>query len=88
MSFVLITDSSADLEPELMHEKNIESVPFYVAFREELAAMLQGFSHVTGEDIPIRQLGAAIGVHTGPYPLGIAFLRKYDRQIQTNGGFV
>lgn len=28
------------------------------------------------DDIPLRQIGAAIGVHTGPYPIGIAILRK------------
>lgn len=30
------------------------------------------------EDIPIYQIGAAIGVHTGPYPLGIGIMEKFD----------
>lgn len=28
--------------------------------------------------IEIGQIGATIGVHTGPYPLGIGFIKKYD----------
>lgn len=28
----------------------------------------------------IEQLGATIAVHTGPYPIGIAFIRKYDAE--------
>ncbi len=30
------------------------------------------------EDIPIFQIGAAIGVHTGPYPLGIGIMERFD----------
>lgn len=30
------------------------------------------------ETIEIGQIGATIGVHTGPYPLGIGFIKKYD----------
>lgn len=29
-------------------------------------------------DIETGQIGATIGVHTGPYPLGIGFIKKYD----------
>lgn len=46
-------------------------------FREELLKSLKGYSNIT--DIPIFQIGAMIGVHTGPYPLGIGLLRRYDR---------
>lgn len=28
--------------------------------------------------VPLNKIGAAIAVHTGPYAIGIAFLRKYD----------
>lgn len=48
-----------------------------VEFRKELLASLQTYSHV--EDVGIFQIGAMIGVHTGPYPLGIGLIRKYDR---------
>lgn len=30
------------------------------------------------DDIEISQIGATIGVHTGPYPIGIGFIKKYD----------
>lgn len=30
------------------------------------------------DDIEIGQIGATIGVHTGPYPIGIGFIKKYD----------
>ncbi len=46
-------------------------------FREELLKSLKGYSNIT--DIPIFQIGAMIGVHTGPYPLGIGLLRRYDK---------
>lgn len=32
---------------------------------------------ITGEQIPVRQIGATIGVHTGPYPLGLGILKKW-----------
>lgn len=30
------------------------------------------------DDINIAQIGATIGVHTGPYPLGFGIIKKYD----------
>lgn len=29
-------------------------------------------------DLPIYQIGATIGVHTGPYPLGLGIVKKFD----------
>lgn len=48
-----------------------------VEFREELTDSLKTYSNQT--EIGIYQIGAMIGVHTGPYPLGIGLIRKYDR---------
>ncbi|MBR1599814.1 MAG: DegV family protein [Lachnospiraceae bacterium] len=48
-----------------------------VSFREELIESLSEYS--SKNDIDIFQIGAMIGVHTGPYPLGIGLVRKYDR---------
>lgn len=48
-----------------------------VKFREELTDSLKTYSNQT--EIGIYQIGAMIGVHTGPYPLGIGLIRKYDR---------
>ena len=31
------------------------------------------------EDVLLIQIGATIGDHTGPYPLGVGFIKKYDR---------
>lgn len=30
------------------------------------------------DDVGLFQIGATIGVHTGPYPLGIGFIKKYE----------
>lgn len=30
-------------------------------------------------DVEIAQIGTTIGVHSGPYPMGIAFIKKHDR---------
>ena len=48
-----------------------------VEFKKELLASLQTYSNI--QDVGIFQIGAMIGVHTGPYPLGIGLIRKYDR---------
>lgn len=46
-------------------------------FRDELVKSLSEYS--TKKDVDIFQIGAMIGVHTGPFPLGIGLIRKYDR---------
>jgi DegV family protein with EDD domain len=46
-----------------------------VAFRDDLQHSLKKNGYEPGE-IPIYQIGAAISVHTGPYPLGIGVLKK------------
>ena len=33
-----------------------------------------------GADVSLSQIGATIGVHTGPYPLGIGLVKKYDAE--------
>lgn len=45
-------------------------------FRDELLASLQTYSNLS--EIPIRQIGATIGVHTGPHPLGLSLIRRWD----------
>lgn len=30
------------------------------------------------KELPVFQIGATIGVHTGPYPIGLALVRRYD----------
>ena len=45
-------------------------------FRE---AVLRDFGGVLSkEDFPIRQIGATIGVHTGPRPIGYGVIEKWD----------
>mgnify|MGYP002525547821 FL=1 len=48
-----------------------------VEFRQELLDSLKTYSNKS--ELDIYQIGAMIGVHTGPYPLGIGLIRKYDR---------
>ena len=48
-----------------------------VEFRQELLESLKTYSNKS--ELDIYQIGAMIGVHTGPYPLGIGLIRKYDR---------
>ena len=44
------------------------------AFRDRLLASLQEYSHI--KTLELYQIGATIGVHTGPYPLGVGILKK------------
>ncbi len=48
-----------------------------VEFRDQLLAALKTYSNIT--NIDIFQIGATIGVHTGPYPIGLGLLRKYEK---------
>ncbi len=48
-----------------------------VLFRDELLSSLKTYSGI--ESIEIFQIGATIGVHTGPYPIGLGLIRKYDK---------
>lgn len=48
-----------------------------VAFRDQLLESMREYSNI--REIGIYQIGATIGVHTGPYPLGMGLLKKYDR---------
>lgn len=45
-------------------------------FRDQMLASMQEYSHL--KELEIYQIGATIGVHTGPHPLGIGLLRKFD----------
>lgn len=45
-------------------------------FKKMLLHSLAEYSNI--RDVEIFQIGATIGVHTGPYPIGIGLIRKYD----------
>lgn len=47
-----------------------------VSFRDRLLESVKEYSDITSIDI--YQIGATVGVHTGPYPLGVGLLKKYD----------
>ncbi|MDO4554974.1 MAG: DegV family protein [Lachnospiraceae bacterium] len=47
-----------------------------VSFRDKLLESMQTYSNL--ETIDIFQIGATIGVHTGPHPLGLGLIKKYD----------
>ncbi len=45
-------------------------------FRENLLVSLREYSNI--KEIALFQIGAMIGVHTGPYPIGVGILKKYN----------
>lgn len=49
-----------------------EAASFYRQVEEKLRAL--GY---TG-DLPLYQIGATIGVHTGPYPIGFGYMRRWE----------
>lgn len=44
------------------------------AFQKQLLSALGGI--ITEAECPCFQIGATISVHTGPYPIGVGFIRK------------
>ncbi len=46
------------------------------AFYKEVEEKLRQFGY-TGE-LPLYQIGATIGVHTGPYPIGFGYMRRWE----------
>lgn len=46
-----------------------------IAFRDQSMSILQGMGYAISE-IPVYQIGATIGVHTGPYPLGFGIIER------------
>ena len=46
------------------------------SFRDDLLKSFQSYSNL--KELNIFQIGATIGVHTGPHPLGLAFVKKWD----------
>ncbi|MEY8391590.1 DegV family protein [Lachnospiraceae bacterium] len=46
-------------------------------FRDQLLASLNTYAKY--DQIDIFQIGATIGVHTGPYPIGLGLIRKYEK---------
>lgn len=45
-----------------------------LSFRQRVAALLESLE--LKAEIPVYRIGAVIGVHTGPYPLGLGILKK------------
>lgn len=46
------------------------------AFRDHALSVLKENGYIMNDDIPIYQIGATIGVHTGPYPLGFGIIER------------
>lgn len=46
-----------------------------VEFRDQLLDSLKGYSNY--RQVDIYQIGATIGVHTGPYPIGLGLLKRF-----------
>ena len=49
------------------------------AYRDEAQKKLQALYPDMTEEISLYQIGATIGVHTGPHPIGFGVIKKYDR---------
>ena len=47
-----------------------------VKFREMLKNLVK--ERLGIEEIEIHQIGATIGVHTGPYPIGVGIIKKAE----------
>lgn len=64
------------------HNLNLEDYLVEVGYGnslEEGLELAKKFEDIFGKKIELfDQIGATIAVHTGPYPIGIAFIRKYD----------
>lgn len=52
-------------------------IPEYADFKEYVRESFEN-SGITPENWGEAQIGATIGVHTGPYPIGLGFLKKCD----------
>lgn len=50
--------------------------------KEEGLKLKEMIENKFGIRAEISQIGATIAVHTGPEPLGVAFIRKFDHQIE------
>lgn len=53
------------------------------AFREQVCQSLTAVTDGKNQDqiepeVEIHQIGATVGVHTGPYPIGVGILKKYE----------
>ena len=44
-----------------------------------ISALKEAYPDYQETSIPVRQIGATIGVHTGPMPIGIGILKKYNK---------
>ena len=51
-----------------------------IEFKEQFIKSLEQLSASFKDEIPIRQIGATIGVHTGPHPLGVGVLKKCNKK--------
>lgn len=49
-----------------------------VTFRQMVIDTLKDSYPIAEENLPLYQIGATIGVHTGPYPLGLGIIKRYN----------
>lgn len=49
-----------------------------VMFRQMVIDTLKDSYPIAEENLPLYQIGATIGVHTGPYPLGLGIIKRYN----------
>ncbi len=80
-SFLKATDAALSYFKE--NNENPDDYQFITGFgydiEEGMAYNEKSKEIFKRDDILLIQIGATIGVHTGPYPLGVGFIKKFDR---------
>jgi len=72
LHFDTINESPKDYSIAVGYGYDIEETK---EFKTKVAELLS----INEEEILVQQIGATIGVHTGPHPLGIGLIKKYNK---------
>ena len=82
-SFLKATSKALEYFEETRNNKDdYQFVTGYGLDEEEGKLYNDKFKQILGRnDVLLIQIGATIGVHTGPYPLGVGFIKKYEKII-------
>ena len=62
-----------------IRETQKDSEILFIGTSDHMEARLVPNAGFDFKTIDIYQIGATIGVHTGPHPLGLGLLKKYDK---------
>ena len=91
MTVKIVTDSTADLPPQLAQELGITVVPVYVRFGDKVyrdgvdISQDELYRKLVESPIHLARLGPALGVHGGPGTLIVALREKVSSIRQEAG---